>query len=183
MITILERLNRSLRSGFLEIFGDDELNRFTRGKTGESLGGENTLIRIAAFLQDRLSRSEAEGAAITIGKFAYPHIKNEFPDKLKFREAQFRILPIDDRIRTGLMRLVETVLNPGGVPIILEETDGVFRFLLENTQFSEKTGTIPIACISGMILECCADISGGKTYRCELENRRELCLFKKPIGH
>lgn len=183
MITILERLNRSLSSGFLEIFGDDELNRFTREKSAFSSGGENTLIRIAASLQDRLSRSEAEGAAITIGKFAYPHIKNEFPDELKFREAQFRILPIDDRIRTGLMRLVETVLNPGGVPIILEETDGVFRFLLENTQFSEKTGTIPIACISGMILECCADISGGKTYRCELENRRELCLFKKPIGH
>ena len=165
------------------MFGKDELDRFEQDSSLILPDTEGDLIRLAYFFEKRLSKSEAEGAAITIGKFAYPYVKNEFMDELKFREAQFRILPIDERIRTGLTRLVESVLNPAGVSVRLEASDTDFRMTLEDTLQMNPVETGVAACLSGLILECCSDISGGKTYRCELENRRELCLFKKPIGH
>lgn len=191
MITIAERLNRSLRCGFLEIFGTDELNRFEQESTAEISSAESDLIRIAAYFRKRLSPAEAEGAVISIGKFAFPYIKNEFSVELGFRDGRFRILPLDDRIRTGLAHLVDAVLNPGGIPITTAESNDAFDFIIEAAQLSENEEArlsenaepLQIALLSGLVLECCADITGGKTYRCQLENRRELRLFKKPIGH
>ena len=180
MASISERLNRALRYGYQEYFGESELIRFQRlTPVG---GAKSDLIQIASHLLSFVSLPEAEGAGIAIGRFAFPRIRTEFNDMLHFSEARFRILTPAERVRSGISRLIDDVFCPGGFPVLRAETAEAFEFEPQ-VNSTDPSDHVAAALLCGVLLESCAELTGGKMVRCEWIERNGFRLFFDPLNH
>lgn len=191
------KLNRTIRQGFIELFDTDEnenLDGFI-AKTRQAFEQddelkpdsalENEFQAIALYFLEKFTPGEADGVAVSTGKFTYPYIKKAFADQLNFQKTDFRILPTETRFLTGFSRLTDSVFCAANLPVTMDVTDDAYVFSLRDNSQGARS-RLQMELLAGILIACSADLSGGRTYRYELEERcgaTVLHLMKKAISH
>lgn len=163
----VQRINQALSRGFAEVFGADTL----------PVEEAATTIILTYILKHHGER-EADGLANEVGKFAYHPLKLDFEDELGFRELSFRTLPADERASAAVHRIINRSLIPAEYPLTAETLDSELRLTVTDGVRSDRFANLAIRLALGILQEAYADMSGGKTLRFQIENRRTVRLFR-----
>ncbi len=177
----------AIKKAFQEVMGSEESVRYGILLNRSDLIGRGAeeIVFMKQFLTDNFGAEEAEGLAVCIGKNSYIFIKNQFGKTLKFRDAEFRFLPTQKRIKSALEELRSVVLNPLGLQLDCYELNDKFVWNLHSECMVEKS---PAYFISGILQEMLTDISGGRFFPisvtpCEEAQKTEIVIAKKALSH
>lgn len=154
----------AMNQGFLEVFGQQELDSFRKEESKEEACGERGRMYLAGlsdFLEKRIGSSETEGLLVSVGSCAYRFLKSAFDHELGFSRLDFRLLPTARRMEEGANLMADKVFAPIGIALKQERDAHSIRW------FSKERGScgdFPAAIIGGIMHELLTDISGGKSY-------------------
>jgi hypothetical protein len=154
----------AVNQGFLEIFGQQELDAFTHQESQKKAcdcQGRKYVTDLSQFLSEKYGREESEGLLISVGCCAYRFLKSAFDNVLGFSSLEFRLLPTRRRMEEGARHMVNNVLAPTGIQLQQHSDKKAIRWMLKDPQ---TCGEFPTTLIGGIFHELLTDISGGKTH-------------------
>ncbi len=176
-----------ITKAFQEVMGDEESARYEilLNRSDQIGRGAEEISFMKQFLSENFGSAEAEGLAVCIGKNSYSFIKNQFEKSLKFRAAEFRLLPTQRRVRNALEELRSIVLDPLGIQFTCLEGDDEIVWRLQCAYAAEEC---PAYFVSGVLQEMLTDVSGGRFFPiavnlCEETQRTQIVIAKKALGH
>lgn len=178
---------QSINQGFVEILGKEDLDDFRLflKEPSESESCMRYLSMMQCYLSEKFGYFESEGIAISIGKNAYRPIKIAFESVLHFQEVDFRLLPHHKRIKTALVRLIERVYKPVGIPIMSLDTEETDSWAIKP---EGPIRMFPVQILNGILQEMLLDVSGGHFFPVEVQEDEQqnmiiLTFVTSPIGH
>lgn len=154
----------AVNQGFLEIFGQQELDTFTAQEAQKAACGGRGLKYItdlSQFLSEKYGSEEAEGLLISVGCCTYRFLKSAFDDVLGYSTLEFRLLPTRRRMEEGARHMVTNVFAPTGIQL-QQHSDG--KALRWTPEAPKSCGGFPTTLVGGIFHELLTDISGGKTH-------------------
>jgi len=178
---------QSINQGFVEILGKEDLDDFRLflKEPSESESCMRYLSMMQCYLSEKFGYFESEGIAISIGKNAYRPIKIAFESVLHFQEVDFRLLPHHKRIKTALVRLIERVYKPVGIPIMSLDTEETDSWAIKP---EGPIRMFPVQILNGILQEMLLDVSGGHFFPVEVQEDEQrnmiiVTFATSPIGH
>ena len=160
----------AINQGFLEVFGQRELEIFTRlenQKIGCGGRGLMYVTDLSRYLSEQYGSEEAEGLLISVGCCSYRFLKMAFENVLGFSSLEFKLLPTRKRMEEGTRQMAANVLALTGIHLQQQSDAKAIRWTPENPR---NCGEFPTALVGGIFHELLTDISGGKTHPLTISN-------------
>ena len=167
-----QQFSQILMNGVQDMLGFEKMQQVVRPFLGEGEPRswaelEGLLFRVPVALESAYGSVAGRGLAVRIGRAAFDEGLRKLGEPAGLLSAEFHLLPVPRRLKTGLHILTEVLARECGAHVTIEEEDAAWFWRSENCPLCWGRQSVDPCCYLtvGVLKAFFSWASGGRSYR------------------